>query len=336
MDSYEHNLRKEADFWGMMAEERSKGGIPLTMDFQRATRYRVRRSSLGWGDYIQDPWLESLTPFGIARDDFIDFARQAKGKRALDLCCGAGFLSLELARAGKRVDAIDLSRREIAVARSYQAKLRKKPTGSIHWIVADLNTHTFPKNTYDLITAWDGLHHIPHIDRLMAEIHDALKPGGMFLFSERVWGGKQQSFRTRISQGLEMTLNLFLPLAWPYSVRFRAYKSMVKTVFRRYVLRQDVELDIDADLEHHEHDSPFEDTTGKEMLSSIQRHFTIKKMQHFGAFSEEACRSMNLPRFLRVPAILFLSWFDHLFVKTRILDGKIVMGYARKEGPTKA
>ncbi len=326
--SYSRNLQKEADFWGKMAEERYKGGIPLTMDFQLGTRYRVKRGALGWGDYIQDPKLEALTPFGSARKKIIDYAKKTKGKNALDLCCGAGFLSLELARAGKTVDAVDCSQKEINVAKKYQSTLKKKPSGKINWIVADLNHYDFPKEKYDVITVWDGLHHIVNIDGFCKNIRNALKPGGVFLFSERVWGGKNQPLKTRISQGLETTLNVCLPLAWPHKKRREDFRHMLKVVYYNYLLKRKASFKTrSGDCEF---DSPFEDATGKEMISAIEKHFRIERVQQFGAFSEEACRSLNLPRLIRAPAILFLSWFDYLFVKTKLLEGKLMMGYARK------
>jgi len=325
---YKEELQKEADFWGKMAEERWKGGIPLTMDFQLGTRYRVNREALGWGDYIQDPKLEGLTPFGIARKRIIEYAKNTKGANALDICCGAGFLSLELARAGKTVDAIDCSQREINVAKEYQNSLEKKPSGKINWIIADLNHINLPKERYDVITAWDGLHHIINIDKLCKQIQDALRPGGIFLFSERIWGGKKQTFKTKICKGLETTVNVCLPLTWSYKKRREDFKKMVKIIYHDYFLKRKTVFQENYDGE--EFISPFENATGKEMLTAIEKYFKIGKISYFGAFSEEACRSLNLPQIARVPVILFLSWFDYLWVKTRLLEGKLIIGYAIK------
>lgn len=325
---YNKNLQKEADFWGKMAEERWNGGIPITMDFQLGTSYRVKRGALGWGDYIQDPWLEALTPFGIARKKIIEHAKKARGKRALDLCCGAGFLSLELARAGKKVDAVDCSEREIRVAQKYQRRLKQKPKGKIKWIIADLNYYKLPKEKYNVVTVWDGLHHIINIDELCKKINDSLKPGGVFLFSERVWGGKKQSFKTKISQALEITLNVCLPLTWSHRTRRQDFKDMLKIIYSTYILRRKIKNNMPS--HNHEFDSPFEDTTGKEMLVAIKKHFKLEKIDNMGGFTEEACRSLNLPRFFRAPAILFLSWFDYLLVKIGLLEGKLLIGYARK------
>lgn len=327
-ETYEVNLKKEAEFWGKMAEERWKGGVPLTMDYQLATRYRVKRGALGWGDYIQDPKLEVLTPFGISRKQFIRRAKESDGKRVLDLCCGAGFLSLELARAGKLVDAIDYSEREIEVAKKYQSQLKVQPSGKINWIVADLNTYELPTGEYDLVTAWDGLHHIPNIERLCNQIYNSLKPGGKFLLCERVWGGRGESLKTKVSQALETTVNACLPLAWSYSKRINNLKDMLVVVYNKYLLRRVAQFK--NDLGQCTYISPFENITGIEMFSVIEKLFEVERIQNFGAFSEEACRSLNLPRLFRAPSILFLSWFDYFWVKSGLLEGKILMAYAKK------
>lgn len=328
-EAYEHNLQKEAEFWGKMAEERWKGGIPRTMDYQLATRYRVKRETLGWGDYIQDPNLENLTPFGTARSKFVQFVKTNPGKRALDLCCGAGWLALEMARAGKIVDAVDCSEREINVAKEYHSQLKQQPSGKINWIVADLNRYELIPNEYDLVTAWDALHHIPEIERLGIQILNSLKPGGCFLFCERVFGGEGRTFRTRISQALEIILNACLPLTWSYSKRFTSLRNMLNVIYKKYLLRHEVRSN-NNHTEGHGFISPFEDSTGKQMLHIIENLFEIEKVYNFGAFSEEACRSLHLPRLFRLPTILFLSWFDYLWVKTGLLEGKLLIGYTRK------
>jgi 2-polyprenyl-3-methyl-5-hydroxy-6-metoxy-1,4-benzoquinol methylase len=325
---YKENLIKEAEFWGKMAEERWKGGIPLTMDYQLGTRYRVRRSALGWGDYIQDPGLEAWTPFGLARKRFVDFAKKCSGEKALDLCCGAGWLSLELARAGKTVDAIDISEREINVAKQYQSQLKVKPKGKIYWNVADLNIYKLDTNAYDLVTAWDGLHHIPNIEGICKQIYHSLKPGGRFLFCERIWGGNGRTFKIKVCQMLEIMLNLILPLTIPYSKRIAVLKDIFKVLYNRHSPGK--KFKSDNPTEANGFSTPFEDSTGIEMLYIIKDMFKTEIIDDFGAFSEEACRSLNLPRFLRVPSILFLSWFDYLWIKIGLLDGKLLMGYMQK------
>lgn len=330
--SYEWQLRKEAEFWGTMARLRCKDGIPMTMDFRRATRYWVRRKAIGWGDYFQDPAIESLTPFGKARTRFVKDASKTPGKRALDLCCGAGWLALELARAGKEVDAVDISLEEIEIAKNYQAGLNEEIPGKTNWIVADLNIFTADEGKYDLATSWDGLHHIKNIDRLCYEISRVLKPGSYFLLSERIWGGENPSFRSRIGKYLEQHLWTFVPTPSPYTYR-RKFKELFETyklVFRTQILRK----------KHHSAPwqikdegfcSPFEDSSGNEIIEAVKKYFEVEKIESYGSFTEEVLRSLYLPRAVRAPVVLFLGWLDHLIVKAGLLEGKIAIVYARKK-----
>lgn len=330
--NYEWKLRKEAEFWGTMARLRWKDGIPMTMDFRRATRYRVRRSTLGWGDYFQDPALEALTPFGRARIKFVENIGKESGESALDLCCGAGWLALELARAGKKVDAVDISLEEITVAKEYQSMLKEDIPGRINWVVADLNTFTTDEGKYDQVTSWDGLHHIQNIDRLCLVISRALKPGGHFLLCERVWGGDNPSFRSRIGKYLEQHLWTFVPTPSPYTYR-RKFKELFETyklVFRTKILRK----------KHHSAPwqikdegfcSPFEDSSGNEIMEAVKKYFDVDKIESYGSFTEEVLRSLYLPRALRAPVALFLGWLDHLIVKAGLMEGKIAIIYARKK-----
>ncbi len=328
---YEWKLQKEAEFWGTMARLRWKDGIPLTMDFRRATRYRVRRSALGWGDYFQDPVLEALTPFGKARIRFVEKLSKNPGEHALDLCCGAGWLALELARAGKKVDAVDISLEEITVAKEYQSTLEEDVPGQINWLIADLNSFIADKDKYDQVTSWDGLHHIQNIDHLCSAISRALKPGGRFLLCERVWGGDNPSLRSRIGKYLEQHLWTFVPTPSPYTYR-RKFKELFETykvVFRTKILRKK-HNSAPWQIKDEGFCSPFEDSSGNEITEAVKKYFDVEKIESYGSFTEEVLRSLYLPQALRIPVALFLGWLDYVAVKTGLLEGKITIIYARK------
>jgi 2-polyprenyl-3-methyl-5-hydroxy-6-metoxy-1,4-benzoquinol methylase len=329
---YEWKLQKEAEFWGVMARERCKGGIPMTMDFRRATRYRVRRAILGWGDYFQDPALEALTPFGRARIKFVENARKNPGESALDLCCGAGWLALELARSGKKVDAVDISLEEISIAKKYQSTLKEDIPGQINWTIADLNSFTAAQAKYDQVTAWDGLHHVQNIDHLCSAISDSLKPNGRFLLSERIWGGANSSLRSRIGRYLEQHLWTLVPTPAPmtYGRKFKELFSTWKVIFRTKILRQK-HNSTPWQIQEEGFCSPFEDTSGSEIIAAVRKYFEIEKLESYGGFTEEVLRSLYLPRALRIPAVLFLGWLDHIVVKAGLLEGKITIIYARKK-----
>jgi len=205
--------------------------------------------------------------------------------------------------------------------------------GSINWICTDLNQHKTDELEYDVVTAWDALHHIQNLKQLYEEIDKALKPGGHFLVSERVWGTDKPSVRARIGKYLELFVWSFLPTPSPYTYR-RKFKQLFGELglfFRTKILRQKVEM-IPWQLDSDDFCSPFEEASGREIVDLIEDMFEVEKIESYGGFTEEIQRSLYLPRFLRFPVLLFLSWLDHAAIKLHLLEGKVSIIYARKKG----
>ncbi len=98
------------------------------------------------------------------------FHKEAPGKRALDLACGAGRHTLFLARKGFHVDAVDIS--EVALD-----ALREQTVGlDVDVMQADLDRFTPAPESYDLIVKTN------YLDRdLIERAKAALKPGAVFI-----------------------------------------------------------------------------------------------------------------------------------------------------------
>lgn len=94
----------------------------------------------------------------------------------LDVGCGAGFLSNELAKQGLKVTGIDLSEESLKVAQSHDE------TKSVHYLVADAYHLPFLDQTFDVLTAMDFLEHVEHPNEIIKEFSRVLKPDGLFIF----------------------------------------------------------------------------------------------------------------------------------------------------------
>jgi len=122
-------------------------------------------------DDIDDPATTAL----------LDLLGPPAGLRVLDIACGHGRITRELARQGADVVGIDVSARLIAKA---VAAERDQPLGIryIHADVtpapADLGTATF-----DAVTCNFGLSDIDNLDAAAAAVSGALKPAGRFVFA---------------------------------------------------------------------------------------------------------------------------------------------------------
>lgn len=97
-----------------------------------------------------------------------------RGRRVLEIGCGAGGDLARFARAGAIVTGIDLSPRSLALTRrrfelaGLEADLR----------VADAEALPFPDGSFDLVYSWGVLHHTPDTPRAVREVGRVLVPGG--------------------------------------------------------------------------------------------------------------------------------------------------------------
>lgn len=94
----------------------------------------------------------------------------------LDIGCGGGFLSNDLARAGFKVTGVDLSKESLKVAEAYDE------THSVKYEIADAFHLPYPDNSFDAVTAMDFLEHVDDPDKVIKEFSRVLKPGGLFFF----------------------------------------------------------------------------------------------------------------------------------------------------------
>jgi trans-aconitate methyltransferase len=110
--------------------------------------------------------------------DLVDLLATAAGERILDLGCGTGALTAELARSGAELTGVDRSPEMIAEARKKYPQLRFE--------VSDARALPFLAE-FDAVFSNAALHWIPEAESVIQGIARALKPGGRFLAE---FGGK--------------------------------------------------------------------------------------------------------------------------------------------------
>jgi SAM-dependent methyltransferase len=95
----------------------------------------------------------------------------------LDLGCGAGVPMTKALAVGRRVTGVDLSARQVALAR------RNVPEAA--FIQADMTALDLPAESLDAVTAFYSLTHLPQAELpgLLEAMHRWLRPDGVFLAS---------------------------------------------------------------------------------------------------------------------------------------------------------
>jgi ubiquinone/menaquinone biosynthesis C-methylase UbiE len=94
---------------------------------------------------------------------------------ALEVGCGTGAFTRQLARRAERVVAVDLSPAMIEVAQQRSASF-----SNIEYLVADATTMPLPAEAFHCIASIATLHHMP-LRPMLARLIAALRPGGLLL-----------------------------------------------------------------------------------------------------------------------------------------------------------
>ena len=129
--------------------------------------------------------------------------------KCLSICCGFGEVERTLAKlqVARKIVGIDIAPGAIT-----EAKKRAAEEGleNIVYHVADLNNKRLPAGEYDLIYANGALHHILNLEKVVAELHSALRAGGYLVANEYV-GPKYQQLGVRQQEIVNAAKHLLPP-----------------------------------------------------------------------------------------------------------------------------
>ena len=138
-----------------------------------------------WNGDAADKWIahEALLERMLRRLGLRAMARAAPapGEHALDVGCGCGNTTLELARRvapSGGVTGIDLSARMLAVAR----KRVDSAAAPVRVVNADAETHGFPEAAFDVVFSRFGVMFFGRPVDAFANLNGALRPGGRLAF----------------------------------------------------------------------------------------------------------------------------------------------------------
>jgi len=153
-----------------------------------------------WNEYVNDIEITDLpvgsTEFFDALEKYryekIDYLRhyvgfeQYRGKKVLEIGCGAGVDLLQFARAGADVSAVDLTPNAIELATANLA--REGYRGNLQ--VGNAESLSFPDDHFDVVYSHGVLHHTVDTQKSIDEVHRVLHAGGeaiIMLYNRYSW-----------------------------------------------------------------------------------------------------------------------------------------------------
>ena len=304
-------LKKEAEAFDQQVEERIKHGfIP---DLRR-----LKKVDWFFNNVWRDP--EFVRIYLMPKIDVIIDIAKERGGKVIELGCGYGYLSLELARNGLDVMGVDLSPKSIEIAKKFA---KENPFienfGFLKYICTDFLSMDLGENIFDSVIFFGTLHHIKELDFLLSNVRRALKKGGNIIAYEPI----RDNF-TKISAEFAAILRAILPTWIPFSKKLRnlnnsnSWKQYVEQIYNEYTYRN----------EHIQ--SPCDNVTasGDILLNAFKKFFEIQKIEYSNAFIDKLIGGLRGEN--KYELAKFLKFLDDELIKRDLLPPISILIHAKK------
>jgi len=146
---------------------------PMTYDWHG--EISLTRGTRQWFDEIDRRFVQASRPYVTSHRPFDRIMPDdLHGQKALEIGCGMGLHTLELARRGAEVHAVDLT--DVAVEATRTRMSEFGIDADIQ--CADAELLPYDSQTFDFVWSWGVIHHSARTARIVREIARVIKPSG--------------------------------------------------------------------------------------------------------------------------------------------------------------
>ncbi len=130
-------------------------------------------------------WGEGyLSPGGPEEVDRVIAGIDLNGKRVLDFGCGAGGITLHLAKTYGPADIVGYDVEQPVIDRARAAADAAGLSAVARFVASPPGRLPFDDGEFDVVFSKDAMIHVPDKEALFAELFRVLKPGGIFAASD--------------------------------------------------------------------------------------------------------------------------------------------------------
>ena len=294
---YEQQIQSEKEAFDRQAIDREKNGF--VPDLQGLV-------DVPW--FYNNAWRDpKIAEIQIKpRIDFIiEFLKKTiPGGRVLEIGCGTGLLSLELSRNNFDVLGLDVSPKNIEVAKKYA----NRSSGKLDYLACDALNFTPENEKYDAVVFFRSFHHFENLQKLVENIRNWLAPGGKLAISEPVRGEFTEN-----SAIFGAVLRACLPTWIGFEEKlkgkwdFNEVQKQVDEIFSEYTF----------DDHHHQSEMDNKTDTKNEILNALSQDFKFESICGSDAFIDKLIGGLRGPN--RYELARYLKGFDQYLVDKGIL-----------------
>lgn len=317
-ESYQDLLLSDTKHFDELAPFSDFRCIVWSADRRRATNLPSRNhSNLSLPQTVFDAEFWN----GPIYDNFI--SRIPSGSKVLEIGCGLGGLSLELARKGCFVTGMDAAGERLQLARKFaEENPYKDGFGSLEYIHGNFAEHDFNDNKdFDFIIASKVFHHIPPkpLKKMLKKMKTIMKPSAKLMVYDEIDPNK-------LGMAIQATIRLMI--APNYSL-FKI-PGIIRNSIRDYMgallpeSTHEQLLDLYRkvrNMPEPEPLSPLEGATREDMLDYIEQFFSIKELEWSNVFEGKNLAFSIYDPETRIKVSKQLKNIDKWLTKTNLTRG---------------